>query len=119
MKKILYVEDNEDNIFMLKMRLERKGFEVITAKDGQEGVNTARKILPDLILMDVGLPIMDGYKATQVLKEDELTKKIPIIILTAHATIEDRDRAISSGANDYETKPINIIKLTEKMHKIL
>ena len=119
MFKILYVEDNEDNIYMLKMRLERKGFEVLIAKDGQEGVNQAKEHLPDLIIMDIGLPVMDGYAATKLIKESESTKNIPIIILTAHALSTEVNKSKDSGADDFETKPVNISNLLVKIEKLI
>ncbi len=115
MTKILYVEDNPDNIYMLKMRLERKGFEVLIAEDGEKGVAMAASESPDIILMDVGLPKMDGYEATRKLKGDPKTSSIPLIMLTAHALTTDRDKAYSAGADDYEAKPINMPQLLEKI----
>lgn len=119
MTKILYVEDNDDNIFMLKMRLERKGYEVVIARDGEEGVTKASSESPDIILMDVGLPKIDGYEATRQLKSGESTKGIPIIMLTAHALTSDQEKAIQAGADDYAAKPVNFKKLLEQMDALL
>ena len=115
--KILYVEDNEDNIFMLSMFLKRKGYEVFIAKDGQAGVDQAKTLLPDLILMDIGLPVLDGYAATQQIKKDEKTKHIPIIILTAHALSIDKEKALQSGADEYVSKPVNLQVLMKVLEK--
>ena len=117
--KILYVEDNEDNIYMLKMRLERKGYNVVISRDGAEGVLKAKTENPDLILMDVGLPSMDGYDATKILKNSEETKNIPIIILTAHALVTDVEKAKQAGADEFETKPINTASLLAKIEKLI
>lgn len=119
MTKVLYIEDNEDNIFMLKSRLERKAFEVIIAENGLDGYNSAVANQPDLILLDAGLPILDGYQAAQKLKSDERTRHIPIIMLTAHALASDKERALNAGADDYEPKPINLPLLLEKMTALL
>jgi len=119
MAKILYVEDNEDNIYMLKMRLERKGYNVVISRDGAEGVLKAKTENPDLILMDVGLPSMDGYDATKILKNSEETKNIPIIILTAHALVTDVEKAKQAGADEFETKPINTASLLAKIEKLI
>lgn len=113
--KILYVEDNEDNIYMLKMRLEKNGYEVIVAKDGKQGVEMAKSQKPDLIVMDLGLPVMDGYEATSILKADDETKNIPVIILTAHALVTEVEKAKSIGADSFETKPVNAKRLIEKI----
>jgi len=119
MSKILYVEDNEDNIYMLKMRLERKGYTILISKDGLEGINKAKEEKPDLILMDVGLPSMDGYEATKILKQSTETQSIPIIILTAHALSTDVEKAKQAGANEFETKPVNVVNLIAKMEKLI
>lgn len=118
-KRILYIEDNEENIYMLTLRLTRKGFNVSIAKDGQEGIDKAKLELPNLILCDVGLPIIDGYGVTKALKSDPLTKDIPIIVLTAHAMIEDKTKAFEAGANNYETKPIVMDELLRKINELL
>ena len=119
MTKILYVEDNDDNIFMLKMRLERKGYEVVIARDGEEGVTKATTESPDIILMDVGLPIIDGYEATRPLKSETSTQKIPIVMLTAHALTSDQEKALQAGANAYAAKPVNFKQLLEQIDKLL
>ena len=115
MTKILYVEDNPDNVYMLTRRLKKKGFELIIAGDGQEGIDKAIKENPDLILMDLSLPTMDGWTATAEIKKIEEVKDIPIIALSAHAMPEHRDRAIKAGCSDYDTKPVDIKRLLSKM----
>lgn len=115
MTKILYVEDNPDNVYMLTRRLKKKGFELIIAGDGQEGIDKAIKESPDLILMDLSLPTMDGWTATAEIKKIEGVKDIPIIALSAHAMPEHRDRAIKAGCSDYDTKPVDIKRLLSKM----
>ena len=115
MTKILYVEDNPDNVYMLTRRLKKKGFELIIAGDGQEGIDKAIEENPDLILMDLSLPTMDGWTATAKIKEIEQVKDIPIIALSAHAMPEHRDRAIKAGCSDYDTKPVDIKRLLSKM----
>ena len=108
MTKILYVEDNADNIYMLTRRLKKKGFDIIIAGDGQEGIDKAIEESPDLILMDLSLPTMDGWTATAKIKEIEAVKDIPVIALSAHAMPEHRDRALKAGCSDYDTKPVDI-----------
>ena len=115
MTKILYVEDNPDNVYMLSRRLKKKGFELIIAGDGQEGIDKAIEESPDLILMDLSLPTMDGWTATAEIKKIEEVKNIPIIALSAHAMPEHRDRAIKAGCSDYDTKPVDIKRLLSKM----
>ena len=115
MTKILYVEDNPDNVYMLTRRLKKKGFELIIAGDGQEGIDKAIEENPDLILMDLSLPTMDGWTATAKIKEIEQVKDIPIIALSAHAMPEHRDRAIKAGCSDYDTKPVDIKRLLGKI----
>ncbi len=115
MARILLVEDNEMNRDMLSRRLERKGFQVSVAVDGGEGVAKARSELPDLILMDMSLPILDGWEATRQLKAAPETQGIPIIALTAHAMAGDREKALAAGADDYDTKPIELPRLLEKI----
>ena len=115
MTKILYVEDNPDNVYMLTRRLKKKGFELIIAGDGQEGIDKAIEENPDLILMDLSLPTMDGWTATAKIKEIEQVKDIPIIALSAHAMPEHRDRALKAGCTDYDTKPDDIKRLLSKM----
>lgn len=115
MTKILYVEDNPDNVYMLMRRLKKKGFELIIAGDGQEGIDKAIEESPDLILMDLSLPTMDGWTATAKIKNIEGIKDIPIIALSAHAMPEHRDRAIKAGCSDYDTKPVDIKRLLSKI----
>ena len=115
MTKILYVEDNPDNVYMLTRRLKKKGFELIIAEDGQEGIDKAIEENPDLILMDLSLPTMDGWTATAKIKEIEQVKDIPIIALSAHAMPEHRDRALKAGCSDYDTKPVDIKRLLGKI----
>ena len=115
MTKILYVEDNPDNVYMLTRRLKKKGFELIIAGDGQEGIDKAVEESPDLILMDLSLPTMDGWTATAKIKEIEEVKNIPIIALSAHAMPEHRDRALKAGCSDYDTKPVDIKRLLSKI----
>ena len=119
MKTILLVEDNELNRDMLSRRLERKGFTVLIAVDGQQGLDLAREKRPDLVLMDMSLPVIDGWTATRELKGDEGTKKIPVIALTAHAMQGDREKALESGCDDYDTKPIDFARLLTKMEALL
>jgi CheY-like chemotaxis protein len=119
MPKILLVEDNEMNRDMLSRRLERHGYSVITARDGQEGHQMASSEEPDLILMDVGLPEMDGWEVTRLLKDNATTRHIPIIALTAHALVSDRDKAFESGCDDYDTKPVEFTRLREKIDNLL
>jgi CheY-like chemotaxis protein len=117
--KILLVEDNEMNRDMLSRRLQRKGYDVAIAVDGAAGLELARSDGPDLILMDMSLPVMDGWEATRRLKEDEQTKGIPVIALTAHAMAGDREKALEAGCDDYDTKPIELPRLLEKIEALL
>ena len=119
MKKILIVEDNEMNRDMLSRRLERKGFEIIMANDGQKGVEMSLTEKPDLILMDLSLPIMDGWTATSNIKSDDKTNSIPIIVLTAHAMAGDREKALDAGADEYDTKPIEFKRLLGKINQFI
>ncbi|MGQ0593229.1 MAG: response regulator [Gammaproteobacteria bacterium] len=119
MAKILLVEDNEMNRDMLGRRLQRRGYEVLIAVDGAEGVAMAQRDGPDLILMDMSLPVIDGWEATRRLKAAPETQEIPIIALTAHAMSGDREKAMEAGADDYDTKPIEIDKLLAKMEALL
>ena len=119
MIKILYVEDNPDNVYMLTRRLKKKGFELIIAGDGQEGIDKAVEESPDLILMDLSLPTMDGWTATAEIKKIDEVKDIPIIALSAHAMPEHRDRAIKAGCSDYDTKPVDINRLLGKMEQYI
>ena len=116
--KILLVEDNELNRDMLTRRLKRKGFTVLCAKNGQEAINVAQSEIPDIILMDLSLPILDGWTAAERLKADETTKSIPIIALTAHAMKGDRERALEAGCDDYDTKPIDFERLLDKINTL-
>jgi len=113
--KLLLVEDNEMNRDMLSRRLERKGYDLVMAVDGSEGVELAKSSMPDLILMDMSLPVLDGWEATKILKKDEATKNIPIIALTAHAMSGDREKAMDAGCDEYDTKPIDLTRLLEKI----
>ncbi len=119
MTTILIVEDNEMNRDMLSRRLERAGYAVVIAVDGEEGIEVARTSAPDLILMDMSLPIMDGWEATRRLKSDQSLKHIPVIALTAHAMANDRDKALEAGCDDYDTKPIELPRLLAKMETLL
>ncbi|NOT10914.1 MAG: response regulator [Methylococcaceae bacterium] len=119
MNKLLLVEDNELNRDMLSRRLIKNGFQIILAVDGLESIQFARTSQPDLILMDMSLPIMDGWEATLQLKSDPVTRIIPIIALTAHAMGEDRQKALNVGCDDYDTKPIDLSRLLSKIYKLL
>jgi CheY-like chemotaxis protein len=119
MVKILLVEDNEMNRDMLSRRLKRKGYEVVIAVDGQEGVNMATSESPAVILLDMSLPIMDGWEAARQLKANPDTKGIPILGLSAHAMTPDRDKAIAAGCDDYDTKPVDIKRLLGKIEDLL
>jgi two-component system, cell cycle response regulator DivK len=119
MTRILIVEDNEMNRDMLMRRLERKGYDVVVAIDGASGVATARETEPDLILMDMSLPVLDGWEATKQMKADERLKRIPVIALTAHAMANDRDKALQAGCDDYDTKPIDLTRLLAKIESLL
>jgi two-component system, cell cycle response regulator DivK len=119
MRKILIVEDNEMNREMLTRRLERRGYEVVIAVDGATGLDVARAGKPDLILMDMSLPVVDGWEATRLLKADQQLKEIPVIALTAHAMANDREKAIEAGCDDYDTKPIDLPRLLAKIEALL
>jgi len=119
MRKILLVEDNDMNRDMLSRRLVKRGYEVAVALDGQEGVDQARQTKPDLVLMDMSLPVKDGWVATAELKADPVTRPIPVIGLSAHAMAGDRDRAMESGCDDYDTKPIELDRLLGKIEALL
>ncbi|MDH5601991.1 MAG: response regulator [Gammaproteobacteria bacterium] len=118
MTKILLVEDNEDNRDMLSRRLERKDFTVTLAVDGQDGVDKASSEKPDIILMDMSLPVMDGWQATRILKNNPDTACIPVIALTAHAMSSDREKALEAGCDDYDTKPVDFPRLLEKIAQL-
>jgi len=115
MMKILYVEDNEDNIYMLSRRLKRKGFEVLIAENGQLGIELCLKEIPDLILMDLSLPVMDGWEAIKVIKNESSIKHIPIIALSAHAMDQHKQQALDAGANDFDSKPVDLTRLMSKI----
>jgi CheY-like chemotaxis protein len=119
MPRILYVEDNDDNIYMLQNRLRRQGFEVLIARDGASGVEIARSERPDLILMDLGLPVMDGWEASRRLKADEATSHIPLIALSAHAMSNDRAQALEAGCDEYDVKPVEWARLLTKIRELL
>lgn len=119
MTKILYVEDNDDNVYMLRGRLTRAGFEVAVAGDGEQGVAKAASEAPDLILMDLRLPVLDGWEATRRLKDAPETRPIPIIALSAHAMEGDRAKAIAAGCDDYDTKPVDFPRLLAKIQALL
>ena len=119
MSKILLVEDNYRNRNMLSRRLERRNYEVVIALDGESGLALAASEAPDLILMDMSLPILDGWEATRRLKADAATQHIPVIALTAHAMSSDRDKALEAGCDDYDTKPIELPRLLGKMEALL
>jgi len=119
MAKVLLVEDNEMNRDMLSRRLVRRGFEVVFAVDGQQGVDLARSEKPDIILMDMSLPVMDGWEATRRVKADDVTRGVPVIGLTAHAMSGDREKAIEAGCDDYDTKPVELDRLIEQMQRLL
>lgn len=118
MIRILLVEDNELNLDMLKRRLDRLGYTIIVAMDGAAGVKLAQDEQPDVILMDMSLPVMDGWEATRLLKNNDATRGIPIIGLSAHAMSEDRTRAFDVGCDDYETKPVHLDRLLAKIEKL-
>ena len=119
MAKVLLVEDNEMNRDMLSRRLIRRGFEVVFAVDGKQGVDLARSEKPDIILMDMSLPIMDGWEATRCVKSDEATRSVPVIGLTARAMSGDREKAIEAGCDDYDTKPVELDRLIGKIERLL
>ena len=119
MTKILLVEDNEMNRDMLSRRLTRNGYEVSIAVDGQQGADMAMAQLPDLILMDMSLPVIDGWEATRRIKANDATRKIPVIALTAHAMAGDREKAVEAGCDDYDTKPVEITRLLGKIAALL
>ncbi len=119
MPKILLVEDNEMNRDMLSRRLQRRGYSVVNAEDGEKGLLLARSEAPDLILMDISLPAMDGWEVTRLLRANPSTRHIPIIALTAHAWVTDRDKAFEAGCDDYDTKPVEFGRLSEKIENLL
>lgn len=117
--KILYVEDNDDNVYMLEQRLRRAGFAVVIARDGAQGVAMAGTEAPDLILMDLGLPVLDGLEATRRLKAAPQTKHIPVVALTANAMTGDREKAMAAGCDDFDTKPVDLSRLLEKIRALV
>jgi CheY-like chemotaxis protein len=117
--KILYVEDNEDNIYVVRNRLTRAGFTILLATDGEQGVSMAVLEQPDLILMDLSLPVLDGWEATRRIKAAPETQHIPVVALTAHAMAGDREKALAAGCNDFDTKPIELPRLLEKIRALL
>jgi CheY-like chemotaxis protein len=119
MARILLVEDNEMNRDMLSRRLEKRGHSILIAVDGAVGVELAKKEKPDLILMDISLPVMDGWEATRLIKADPALSAIPIIALTAHAMVSDRDKALAAGCNDFDTKPVELPRLMGKIDALL
>jgi two-component system cell cycle response regulator DivK len=119
MAKILYIEDNEDNIYMVSRRLHRRGYEVVVARDGAEGLAQVISQVPDLILMDLGLPIIDGWQVTRQLRAAPETAAVPIIALSAHAMPEDRERALAAGCNDFIAKPTSFPRLLDRIEALL
>jgi two-component system, cell cycle response regulator DivK len=119
MAKILIVEDNEMNRDMLSRRLIRRGYQIIMAVDGAEGIAAAKAENPDLVLMDMSLPVVDGWEATRRLKADAATRSIPVIGLTAHAMAGDREKVIEAGCDDYDTKPVELLRLLQKIEALL
>jgi CheY-like chemotaxis protein len=118
--KVLYVEDNDDNVYMMKMQFEMlEGFELLTAEDGESGYAKAKAELPDVILMDLDLPVMNGWDVTRRLKDDAATRHIPVIALTAHAMAGSREQALAAGCDDFDTKPINFQRLLQKVGLVL
>ena len=119
MVKILYVEDNDDNVYMLTSRLKRRGFDVAVATDGQQALEMARTDAPALIIMDLSLPVLDGWEATRRLKASDETRHIPVIALSAHAMAGDREKALEAGCDDYDTKPVDLARLLDKIGKLV
>jgi len=119
MTKILLVEDNEMNRDMLSRRLVRNGFDIVMAVNGQQGLDLASSENPDLILLDMSLPVLDGWEAARRLKADAATAKIPVIALTAHAMVQDKEKALAAGCDDFDTKPVELPRLLEKINSLL
>jgi two-component system cell cycle response regulator DivK len=119
MTKILYVEDNEDNFYMLSNRLKRRGYELIAATDGESGIALAKSEAPALILMDLSLPVIDGWEATRRLKAAPETRHIPVIALSAHSMSGDREKALAAGCDEFDTKPVDLPRLLEKIAALL
>jgi CheY-like chemotaxis protein len=118
MPKILYVEDNEDNVYMLRRRLAKLGYDMIVAEDGEKGVAAAQRERPDLILMDLSLPVLSGWDAARRLKAADETRAIPIIALSAHALDGERDKALAAGCDEFETKPVDLARLLAKIEQL-
>jgi len=119
MAKVLLIEDNEMNRDMLSRRLNRRGYDVVFAVDGQQGLDVARSEKPDIIIMDLGLPVMDGWEATRRVKADDALRNVPVIALTAHTMSGDRERALEAGCDDYDTKPVELDRLIGKIERLL
>ena len=117
--KILYVEDNEDNVYVIEQRLTRLGFVVLSAADGAQGLALAAAEQPDLILMDLSLPVMDGWEATRRIKASSATRHIPVIALTSHAMVGEREKAMAAGCDDFDTKPVDFPRQAEKIRPLL
>lgn len=118
MPRILYVEDNEENVYMLKRRLAKHGYEMVVAGDGASGVAAAGREMPDLILMDLSLPVLSGWDAARQLKAADATRAIPIIALSAHALEGEREKALAAGCDEFETKPVDLARLLEKIERL-
>jgi CheY-like chemotaxis protein len=119
MPKILIVEDNEDNWQILSRRLRRRGYDVVVARNGKQGMDMAKSEKPDLILMDMNLPLVDGWEATRLLKQSNKTRHVPVVALTAHAMSGDRDKCLEAGCDDYHTKPVELTRLLEQIESLL
>ena len=119
MTKVLLVEDNEMNRDMLSRRLNRRGYDVVFAVDGQQGLEVARSEKPDIIIMDLSLPVMDGWEATRRVKSDDAMRHVPVIALTAHTMSGDREKALAAGCDDYDTKPVELDRLIGKIERLL
>jgi two-component system, cell cycle response regulator DivK len=117
--KLLYVEDNEDNVYMLRRRLAKHGYDMVVAEDGAKGIHSAEHEKPDLILMDLSLPVLSGWEAAQHLKQSPQTSGIPIIALSAHALDGERDKALAAGCDDFEPKPVDLDRLLEKLARLI
>ena len=119
MKTILYIEDNDDNVFMLSRRLRRHDFHVVDARDGEQGIEAARRLRPELIIMDLILPCIDGWETTRRLKADPVTRAIPVIALSSNASVEDREQSLAAGCDDFDTKPVDLERLLGKIGALL
>jgi len=119
MSKLLVVEDNEFNLDMLTRRLKKRGFDIVVAQDGAQGVAMATAETPDLILMDMSLPVLDGWEETRQVKANPATAKIPVIALTAHAMVQDKEKAMAAGCDEFDTKPVELPRLLEKINSLL